>query len=247
MSISIHYTCIRSTSGGVSPSQDNYCCSGEYRLLPDLDRGVHCFKGISDNQPVLFGVFDGIGGLQHGDAASAAAARIAAGYKLSGNPYFDMNSLCRRCNEEICSYIRSSRLQRCGTTAAMVCYYADTIAVCNVGDSRVYRFSNGELKQLSRDHIMLAGFSSSRKPPLSQYLGLPSEESVIQPEISLHSYSKGDIYIICSDGLVDAISASQLEQTIRVSSPDCLAEALMEAAKSGNSRDNITIIVCRTE
>ena len=95
------------------------------------------------------------------------------------------------------------------------------------------------------DHIAVAAFGV--KPPLSQNLGIPPDELVIDPYFARGSYNDGDIYLICSDGLTDMVSADGITEVL-VSTPieDAITKLLDKALANGG-KDNTTIILCKIE
>jgi len=98
------------------------------------------------------------------------------------------------------------------------------------------------LTQISLDHSQ-AGVTD-KKPPLTQNLGIPESEFVIQPYIAVGAYSIGDIYLICSDGLTDMVSDNEIQATLKMGST--LAESanvLINKALDSGGYDNITIIL----
>ncbi|MCD8157265.1 MAG: hypothetical protein LUD53_07575, partial [Clostridiales bacterium] len=119
------------------------------------------------------------------------------------------------------------------------------VAICNIGDSRIFRLSKGQMEQLSMDHVGVAPYG--RKPPLSQNLGIPPTEMLIEPYAATAAYREGDIYLICSDGLTDMLSTNQIAQVLGQYPIETAAGCLLEKALERGGRDNITIILCRTE
>ena len=127
-----------------------------------------------------------------------------------------------------------------GTTAAILKFAKDRIYLCNIGDSKIFRFSKGTLQQLSFDHVCPS--ESQEKPPLSQNLGIPESETVISPYIATADYQVGDLYLICSDGLTDMVTLSEIEDLF-ISEKEHAAEPLLRLALENGGRDNITLIL----
>ena len=95
------------------------------------------------------------------------------------------------------------------------------------------------------DHVAVAAFGV--KPPLSQNLGIPPSELVIDPYFARGSYYDGDVYLICSDGLTDMVSINEITEVL-VSKP--VKEAitqLLDKALANGGKDNTTIILCKIE
>jgi protein phosphatase len=122
----------------------------------------------------------------------------------------------------------------------------------HVGDSRLYRFRNGQLVQLTRDQTMYqqaldAGFERDLPPRnlLLQALG-PGPD--IEPEFHTLAAAPGDLYILCSDGLHGVCSDERIAGVLARATPEDLAgrcAELVELAKAEGSRDNITVVMVR--
>jgi len=227
-------------------NQDNFWCLGKF-LRSENDGLAEPIAGKTEskNSPA-FAVFDGIGGEAQGEVAAFLAANcFDAAYSESPKDNIKQFLLhtCTNMNKAICTHTKEQHLRSSGTTAAILMFGKKYIYVCNIGDSRVYQFSENELTQISYDHSETC--TSWRKPPLTQHLGIPETEFVIEPYISKGKYENGDKYLICSDGLSDMVSDDVISEILSedTSVLDC-AQVLMEKAIKSGGNDNITIIVC---
>ncbi len=144
--------------------------------------------------------------------------------------------------------------QSMGTTiTGLICTPNDT--ACNVafhvGDSRLYRFRNGEFAQLSRDHSMFQDWleqgrigAEPKKNILTQAVG-PRPQ--INPSVFAPSFRPGDLFLLCSDGLSDLVDDAWLAQCLGAADADHLdktCDALIDEANRRGGRDNITVILC---
>ncbi len=144
-----------------------------------------------------------------------------------------------------------------GTTLAAVALVNeddhDLLALVNVGDSRVYRFHDGELSQITTDHSLaeemvktgeLTSAEAAVHPHrhiLTRALGVSADVSVdlwrIQP-------ARGDRFLLCSDGLTNELGESEIAEVLAsVSDPREAADLLVRAARSHGGSDNITVVV----
>lgn len=120
----------------------------------------------------------------------------------------------------------------------------------HVGDSRLYRFRNETLSQLTEDHS--AYFEWKRKgrigPEPARNIvtrAIGPKEGVI-PDINWEESREKDIYVLCSDGLNDMISDDRISEIIsKGSSADEIAVTLVEAALEAGGKDNTSVIVCK--
>jgi len=246
MGYDIEYAAICSKGKVRDKNQDNLWCMGAF--LDSANNGL--IKPISSmaNAKSLpaFAVFDGMGGEQHGEMAAHIAAD-AFNTAYNNSPKKDIESFlletCMKMNGEICQYAETNNIRSTGTTAAIVMFGKNDIYICNVGDSRVYQHTDKHLTQISRDHC--AHGVVNRKAPLTQNLGIPVTEFLIEPYLARGFYEDGDKYLICSDGLTDLVSEPDIAAIIEKNSDvtEC-AKALIQKALDMGGSDNITVILC---
>jgi len=230
-----------------SQNQDNFWCLGHF--LESENSGtseIICGIAKSRTHPA-FAVFDGMGGEQQGEVAAHIAARsfnLLYQKNCKKNMAQFLSNSCLSMNQAICNFADMQPFVSMGSTAAILMFGKSNIGICNVGDSRIYRFSDNSLMQLSCDHN--ATSIVGRKPSLTQNLGIHVKDFLIEPHIANAPYKLGDKYLICSDGLTDMLSDKEiyniLSSTIGVA--DC-AQLLMQAALGAGGHDNITIILCK--
>ena len=123
----------------------------------------------------------------------------------------------------------------------MLLFSKDEITLCNIGDSRVFRFADGELEQISKDHVVISAFGT--KPPLSQNLGIPPDQLLIEPYLSQGRYKNGDKYLICSDGLTDMLTIEEIKELLTSQQIEESATNLINKALENGGKDNVTVIL----
>ena len=245
MDFSIRFSCVSDIGKCRGMNQDNFICAG--RCLGDgQGEPVYPISGRTSSDVVtLAGVFDGMGGEERGEVASLIAARRAKALRLGSDPEAELVKFCLEANEEICAYTARNRLTSMGTTAAMLAFGPFGIALCNIGDSKIFRYAAGRLEQISRDHVAMT--ARGRKPLLLQNLGIPRDELRLEPYTAMASYGDGDVYLICSDGLTDMVPLDDIRDEIERTDFESLVTALLRRALENGGRDNVTIIACRVE
>jgi protein phosphatase len=197
----------------------------------------------------MFVVFDGMGGEKHGEIAAFLAAKTfdetRAKSKSCRNSDIAafLSETCKKMNAAVCEYSANNNTGSMGTTAAILAFDKQQVYICNIGDSRIFRFGGGALTKLSFDHVTPP--RGSLKPSLTQCLGIPESEFVIEPFITTSEYKKRDKFLICSDGLTDMVSPDSIAAILsnKLNIRKC-AESLMSTALSNGGRDNITVILC---
>lgn len=194
-------------------------------------------------------VFDGMGGESQGEmAAWLASDSLEHFYRenkgmLRKAPELFLTEACKNMNQAVCDYGREQRISAMGTTMAMLAFGKKEAYICNLGDSRIYRFSKGNFSQISRDHVL----KSCRfgKAPLTQFLGVEETEMKLEPAIAAVPYQDRDRYLLCSDGVTDMLSDREIEEIMKLKdSIRDIAHALLTRVLDKGARDNTTIILC---
>lgn len=208
----------------------------------------------------VYAVFDGMGGEQEGDKASAIAVRIFSELCGSGSEP-NITEMLERANDDIVAYTYERILRRCGTTAAVVVVTGGMVRAFNVGDSRVYLCRKGKIRQLSEDHTqaqmlvnanVLTKEEAAQSPArhrLLQHLGMDKEEQAISV-FSAKEFKLlvGDRLLICSDGVYEMVSDTEL--CCLLSEDDSarnIAVSILGKAMDAGGVDNTTAIVIKAE
>ncbi len=91
--------------------------------------------------------------------------------------------------------------------------------------------------------------SYSNRHILTQHLGIPNDELVISPYISdVIDIKRGDIFLICSDGLTDMIRNDDIKNILNSKmSAEQMAETLVNSALQMGGKDNITVGVIKMQ
>ena len=245
MQYRIYYACLSHIGNVRRINQDNFICDGRYIENDETEIEFPLCGTKTSKETSVFGVFDGMGGEECGEVASYIASKTAATIQIEKDAIADLSQFCRKANNDICDYATLHEVSSMGTTAAMLAFTEKEVALCNIGDSKIFRLCNGTLEQISTDHVAVAAFGV--KPPLSQNLGIPPTEMIIEPYLARGLYNDGDIYLICSDGLTDMVSVDEITEVL-VSTPieDAITKLLDKALANGG-KDNTTIILCKIE
>lgn len=212
----------------------------------------------------FFIVADGMGGQCAGEKASALATEIVP-RRLSQLVNFDQDkpdsvkkSIDRAVGEANSEILALSELdpnfKNMGTTIAFLVSVAGKLFVGGIGDSRVYVLRNGQLKQLTTDHsltqaLVEAGTITAEdalthryRNVLYRYLG--SKEGGTGAEAKELEPQLGDRFVLCSDGVSDGLKPDGIKSVLNANTDaQQAAEAIVDAALNGGSRDNVTCVV----
>ncbi|MBK5935257.1 hypothetical protein CCR81_00300 [Halorhodospira halophila] len=209
---------------------------------------------------------DGMGGLPYGAEAARLAVeaviRIARTHHGSDHTWLESGGepadLVQLANRAVLSYTeRDRRYEGMGTTLALLCAAPDEVALAHVGDSRIYRFRDGRLERLTRDHTPVQravetgamteaeGRRSPERNVLERALGAVTWA---EPDVTRLPRDPGDLFLLCSDGLTEpledaAIGAILAEEDRSLSQR---AGDLIEAALDAGGPDNVSVVLVRT-
>lgn len=251
MRYTIQAACGCNTGKIRSNNEDNFFF--EARCLERENDGLRNPVSFEDHirNGLFLAVFDGMGGENFGEYASYAAARKLqqtqrklADFFISERKYLEqtislLNDAVVQVQEEMCT-------EHMGTTMVGLFFSGKYVYCCNIGDSRAYRLRDGEFLQLSEDHVEKFPGREIRKAPLTQYLGFGNEEIQIEPHIAKGELQRGDLYLLCSDGLTDMLTNFEISDImLRCDDVDSCVQELIQAALEHGGRDNITAIVCK--
>ncbi len=227
----------------------------------------------SDASRGLAVLADGMGGYNAGEVASGIATTVITTEMqqlLDQNPPYAIDEstgkavaekLLRnqvsRANTSIYQAAQSQpQYAGMGTTLVVALYYDNKVAVAHVGDSRLYRFRDDQLEQITRDHSLLqeqidSGLLTKEQAKLSANKNLVTRALGIDPtvETEIHEYETkvGDIYLLCSDGLCDMVSDEDIGmalQTLGANLKLCVHQ-LVQMANDNGGRDNVSVILIR--
>jgi len=142
-----------------------------------------------------------------------------------------------------------------GTTIVAALFSEDFVSVAHIGDSRLYRLRNNELKSITTDHSVLqelidCGFytpeqarTSPNRNLVTRALGVGKNVNV---DIQEHKIQAEDLYLLCSDGLSDMLDDKDISLILQEKKQASLAEiaqALVDAANAKGGVDNISVVV----
>ncbi|MDH6100397.1 protein phosphatase 2C domain-containing protein [Anabaenopsis sp. FSS-46] len=201
-----------------------------HRLHNEDNYGVRQEQLSNSQTMILAVVADGMGGMSHGELASKIAVEIPLQTAIPPDcktleQYQQwLTSLFHTANEAINDQVKDG-----GTTLSMILAIAQQLIIAHVGDSRIYLLRQGEIRQLSEDHSLVAMLVASGQITLEESIDHPDRNVLIKsmgsksrlsdgyvqdlrrttPELSL-TLEDADIIILCSDGVWDLVPPSDL-------------------------------------
>ncbi|HST83536.1 MAG TPA: protein phosphatase 2C domain-containing protein [Kineosporiaceae bacterium] len=210
-------------------------------------------------EPPVFVVADGMGGHAGGELASAIVVETFRGLVGRGDvPPAEVSELIGRANDAILQQADDDPgLRGMGTTLVGLVMVndgqADYWLVANVGDSRLYRFADGELRQLTVDHSFVQELVDAGRIHADEARIHPQRNIVtrilgsLQPpeaEYWLFAPEVGERYLLCSDGLCGELEEDDIARLMAgIDDPGQAASTLVREALEAGGTDNATAIV----
>ncbi len=203
----------------------------------------------------LFVVCDGMGGHVGGAVASSRAVESLIEFfqkDTYDNPIQALDHALSFANEQIyAATMIQPELKGMGTTAVVVLVRNEECYIAHVGDSRIYLFSDGKLNRLTKDHSyvqtlvdanIIADEDAENHPNKNQILQALGIAPVVKSTVCSSPVlpKKGDVFLMCSDGLNGMINDREIERLLNQYQTDEWPQVLIHAALEAGGKDNVT-------
>jgi len=206
----------------------------------------------------LWAVADGMGGHEAGDIASQMVIEALQGI-MPPPDWPDFLEAVRESLRDVNRRLREESAQRyqhrtIGSTVVVLIAQEAQSACLWVGDSRIYRWRDGQLQQLTRDHShvqelvdqgLIAPEDAHRHPlanVITRAVGSADELQIDEVE---HPLQTGDVFLLCSDGLNKTVSDEEIAHLLAHSDHNCqeAVKAFIHLALMRDANDNVTTVV----
>lgn len=223
-------------------------------------------------------VADGMGGMEAGEIASEIAVKTVlseAACSLSVNASLSSDEQVRmvkewvhKANEKVCAAMEQRRAKG-GTTLLCCLLVGERMSIAHVGDCRLYLVRKGSATLLTRDHSLAMALalqegkvdpdalrhhpdrsrltrSLGDRSPLPHYFVDSLEVTTGKPVMELQ---EGDILLLCSDGLWEPVSESEMVSILEEHQSDlpAAAQSLLQLAVKRGAPDNATVLLVRID
>jgi protein phosphatase len=216
----------------------------------------------------LFMVADGMGGAAAGEVASSMAVdtilseldqRWRSSQATDGDAFAAaLKAATDAANAKIHAFAASHPENRgMGTTATIAGFLGDTIYLCQVGDSRGYIVRDGVAIQITKDQSLMqklveAGEMTPEEAEVSErrniILQALGPEPKIKVDLTSQKVKRGDVLILCSDGLSGQVRANEIADVVNAKSDLMeVCKELIDRANEAGGPDNITVVAVRFE
>ena len=209
----------------------------------------------------LFVVSDGMGGHSCGEVASELAVQKIKHYYYQDHQHYIPGALqeaIKQANSAIYQMSEKEQAQgeknfSMGATCVAAVLHDQMLYVANVGDSRVYVLHEGQLRQITRDHSVVAQMvergeitaaearTHEKRNQIYRSLGLPE----VEVDLFTEPVQEGDTLILCTDGLCNVVEDEELRAIVEQYSPEESVQHLIARANEAGGPDNVTAIVVR--
>jgi protein phosphatase len=242
-------------------------------LIADLERTLRIrettlklaphHRALPGGQAKLLVVADGLGGHCAGDLASALAVDalvervradvpwVPATLGLDAPPDEALAPLRRAvayCEARVRAAANRPERQRMATTLTVALLTKNMLEVAHAGDSRCYLLRRGSLVRVTRDHTLYQMLRDQGVQTEGNrhvlYNAIGADDRNVVTELHRVPLQRGDVVLLCSDGLTNQVDDDGIVARLRGSARSC-CEALVAAANASGGNDNITVVVAR--
>jgi protein phosphatase len=231
----------------------------EKAALSDVGRARQGNEDSYFERDPVFAVADGMGGARAGEVASGIAVDTFEDEPAAdAAPEERLAAIARAANRRIYDLAQADSAHAgMGTTFTAAMLADNAVAVGHVGDSRLYRFRDGELERLTHDHSLVEEFVRQGKLTPEEAEVHPQRSIITralgpEPDVEVDTFTyparAGDVYLANSDGLTGMISEGDITGILRDrQSLEDAARKLIDAANENGGRDNITVVLFRVD
>ncbi len=199
-------------------------------------------------------VADGMGGLEAGALAAQITIDTCAAFSFASNdPEGELLRLAVAADRAVIDEVRRNpSLSRMGSTITAAAVLDGTAYWVHVGDSRLYRYSRGELLLETRDHNLAQQFVDAGKLTAEEARLSEMRNILLQcigcgtckPDTGRFPLQSGDRLLLSSDGLHGAVPHKKLAALLQQGAEaEGTAKKLIEAALKAGGEDNVTVII----
>ena len=142
-------------------------------------------------------------------------------------------------------------LEGMGTTLELCLIYNNKAYIGHVGDSRIYRIRKDVIRKLTKDHSYVQQLVEDKKITREEAKTHPKKNMLtkalgctpyVEPDIRARNFEKGDVFIMCSDGLTNMVEEKRIQELVK-ENINTAADNLIKEANEAGGFDNITVII----
>jgi len=207
----------------------------------------------------LWAVADGMGGHAAGDFASHMVVDVLKKVPDPGSLadfVEDVKNALRMVNGKLADEASRRREKIIGSTVAVLLAFDNHCACIWAGDSRIYRYRDAHLRQLTRDHSRVEELVSRGLISREKAKNFPGSNAITRAvgvmealdlDSELFEVHAGDIFLLCTDGLYNEVSVEDIEKLLGIGDYRESARQLIQSALDHGARDNVSVVVARAD
>lgn len=208
----------------------------------------------------LWAVADGMGGHEAGDVASGMIVDALSSIKRPENFSLFVDAVeltLQKTNQALRDHAEKQYAGRTMGSTVVALLIADGYGACMwAGDSRLYRFRNNALEQLSRDHSqvqrlvdagLLAAEEADSHPNANVITKAVGGAVHLAVDVVMLDVQPGDRFLLCSDGLYNELDPDEIAVRFSVGAVEEVANQLLQGALEKGARDNVSVIVVEAD
>jgi serine/threonine protein phosphatase PrpC len=253
-------------------NQDQFLVAALHKVIDIHDTSLpESYRDRFDSgaRALLFLVADGVGGGPGGEIASSLTLdgimryvtnSMRCFYKLdqvaSGDLMHELASSIQESHVRVrAESEHDPEMAGMATTVTMAHILWPRAYIVHIGDSRCYRFREGQLQQVTRDQTMSqalvdSGAMTAEQAAASPYASMLTQavgaSDDLEPALSQLDLETGDVLLMCTDGLTKHVPTEAIGRILREhASAEAASAALVDAALAGGGTDNVTALVAR--
>ncbi len=227
--------------------------TGKVRKVNEDCCGNHYNEVINGH---LFCLADGMGGYEAGRKASRIVVNsVLKDFSLLTKRDLDPETLVlcffNNAQNRLHHYKNNHNISRLGTTLAILLFCNHTIICANVGDTRIYSYSNNQVVQESFDHSVVGELVQSRKITREEALhhprqhvltmALTGDNNPVSPHLKNLNHKTDNTFLLASDGLYKMVEDNEIARIISSSNLEEAGNKLLQGALKNGGKDNITL------
>jgi len=224
------------------------------RTDPGLKRQVNEDAGLARDEACLWIVADGMGGHDNGQWASRTLVDQFASLALGPDPQTRGVALvgALTAGNRVIHDAATAAGRQMGTTLVLMHASGADLLLLWVGDSRIYRWRDGTLVQLTRDHSLVQELvdrgtlhpDMAESHPMAHVLSRAvGTEAALRYDSLTDRALPGDRYVLCSDGVSKVVPDAELGQLVGAGGLAAAADRVIERVLAGGAPDNCTLVL----
>ena len=208
----------------------------------------------------LWAIADGMGGYEAGDVASSLIVKtldqltnresLSEIVNAVEDSLMDVNYRI----QEYADIMLDGRML--GSTVVSLVIRGRVGACIWAGDSRLYRYRNNQLQQLSRDHSHVEELMSMGHITAEEAANHPDSNVITRAvgaheelylDLNVFNLQVGDTLLLCSDGLYNAVKQDDIILTLSLPTAETIVKKLIARALENGASDNVSVIIVKGE